>query len=105
VVKVLHRRSVTSLLTARKKVDWKRVFFSFFLWFFISILMLVISYYGNPDAFKWNFKPMPFFILVVVSFLFLPLQTSFEELLFRGYLMQGIGVLVRNAWLPLLITF
>jgi membrane protease YdiL (CAAX protease family) len=66
--------------------------------------MLVISYYGNPDAFKWNFKPMPFFVLVFISFLFLPLQTSFEELLFRGYLMQGIGVLVRNAWLPLLIT-
>jgi hypothetical protein len=42
--------------------------------------------------------------LLLVSFLFLPLQTSFEELLFRGYFMQGIGVLVNNRWLPLLIT-
>jgi membrane protease YdiL (CAAX protease family) len=32
------------------------------------------------------------------------LQTSLEELLFRGYFMQGIGVLAKNRWLPLLIT-
>ena len=34
----------------------------------------------------------------------IPLQTSFEEYLFRGYLMQGIGVLAKNRWLPLVIT-
>jgi hypothetical protein len=34
----------------------------------------------------------------------IPLQTSFEEYLFRGYLMQGIGVLAKNRWLPLIIT-
>jgi hypothetical protein len=33
-----------------------------------------------------------------------PLQTSFEEYLFRGYLMQGIGVLCKNKWVPLVIT-
>ncbi|HFS67525.1 MAG TPA: CPBP family intramembrane metalloprotease, partial [Flavobacteriia bacterium] len=104
VVKKIHQRKVITLITARKKMDWKRVFFSFSLWFLISTILLVISYYGNPDDFKWNFKPMPFLILIFLSFLLLPLQTSFEELLFRGYLMQGFGVLLRNAWLPLLIT-
>jgi hypothetical protein len=34
----------------------------------------------------------------------IPLQTSFEEYLFRGYLMQGIGVLTKNRWLPLIVT-
>ena len=33
-----------------------------------------------------------------------PLQTSFEEYLFRGYLMQGLGVLAKNRWLPLFLT-
>jgi Na+/H+-dicarboxylate symporter len=36
--------------------------------------------------------------------LFLPVQTSFEELLFRGYLMQGFGTLFKNAIYPLIIT-
>jgi len=52
----------------------------------------------------WNFKPIPFFTLLAVSLLFLPFQTSFEELLFRGYLMQGFGVMFRNKWLPLILT-
>jgi len=104
VVKKIHHRSVTSLITARKKIDWKRVFFSFSLWFVVSVAMLVISYFSNHEDLQWNFKPIPFLILVLISFLLLPLQTSFEELLFRGYLMQGLGVLLRVAWIPLLIT-
>ncbi len=104
VVKTIHKRSVTTLITARKKIDWNRVFFSFSLWFIISLVMLVISYFTNPDDFQWNFKPIPFVILVLLSFLVMPLQTSFEELLFRGYLMQGLGVLFKYAWIPLFFT-
>ena len=47
---------------------------------------------------------MPFFILVVVGMLLIPLQTSFEEYLFRGHMMQGIGLMVKNKWVPLVIT-
>ena len=104
VVKKIHKRNVISLFTTRKKIDWSRVFFSFSLWFIISLSMLVISYFTTPDDFQWNFKPIPFVILVLLSFLVMPLQSSFEELLFRGYLMQGLGVLFRFAWIPLIIT-
>ncbi len=103
-VKVIHKRSITSLITSRKKIDWKRFFFSFGLWFLISIAMLTVGYFLEPENFTWNFKPVPFFILVIISFLFMPIQTSFEELLFRGYYMQGIGILVKNKWFPLLFT-
>ena len=34
----------------------------------------------------------------------IPIQTSVEELIFRGYLMQGFGKLFKNRWLPLLFT-
>ena len=34
----------------------------------------------------------------------IPIQTSAEELLFRGYLLQGFGVLFKNRWLPLILT-
>jgi hypothetical protein len=34
----------------------------------------------------------------------IPLQTTAEELLFRGYLMQGIGLAAKNRWVPLLAT-
>ena len=34
----------------------------------------------------------------------MPFQTSFEELFFRGYLMQGFSFLFRNQWPALLVT-
>jgi hypothetical protein len=40
----------------------------------------------------------------LVSILLIPFQTSWEEYIFRGYLMQGIGAISKNKWVPLIIT-
>ncbi len=34
----------------------------------------------------------------------IPFQTSTEEYIFRGYLMQGFGNLAKNKWFPLVMT-
>ncbi len=47
---------------------------------------------------------VPFLILAAIALIMVPLQTSFEEYLFRGYLMQGLGVMAGNRWVPLIIT-
>ena len=103
-IKFIHNRSLKTVITSRDSIDWKRVFYAFGLWFMISVVLMVVAYTLAPEDLVWNFKPLPFLILVIISFLFIPLQTSFEELLFRGYLMQGLGALVKNRWLPLLLT-
>ncbi len=103
-VKFIHKRTFTSLVTSRKKIDWKRILFAFMLWGLVSTVFTFYSIFTEPEMYQWNFKPEPFFTLVAISFLFLPLQTSFEELFFRGYLMQGFGLLFKNALIPLLLT-
>ncbi len=103
-VKFLHKKTIRDITTSRKRVDWHRVSFSFLLWFFISVGFIVVGILLDDENLVWNFKPIPFFILVVISLIFIPLQTSFEELLMRGYLMQGLGVLAKNRWLPLIVT-
>ena len=103
-IRFIHGRLIKTVVTSRSKIDWQRVFFAFGSWFLISIIILAIGIFTEPENLIWNFKPIPFFILVIISLLFLPLQTSFEELLFRGYLMQGLGVLAKNRWFPLLLT-
>ncbi|MCB0460945.1 MAG: CPBP family intramembrane metalloprotease [Flavobacteriaceae bacterium] len=103
-VRSIHNRLIKNIITARNSVDWSRIGFAFTLWFMISLGILMIGVFVEPENLVWNFKPIPFAILVIISFLFIPLQTSFEELLFRGYLMQGLGVLAKNRWLPLLLT-
>jgi len=104
VVKFLHKQSITHLTTARSKIDWKRVMFAFLLWGIISSGFIFLDYVISPEDYVINFKLQPFLILCVIAILLVPLQTSFEEYLFRGYLMQGIGVLAKNKWVPLLTT-
>lgn len=103
-VKYLHKLSLKHLTTIREKIDWKRFWFIFILWGIISSSFVLIDYYMTPEDYVFNFKLVPFLILSVIAIVLVPLQTSFEEYLFRGYLMQGIGVIAKNKWVPLMIT-
>lgn len=102
--KYVHQQSLTSLTTSRKKIDWKRVFFAFFLWGIVTTAFLMIDYFTSPENYQWNFNLNKFLVLLLVAVLLIPLQTSFEEYLFRGYLMQGLGVATKTRWFPLIFT-
>ncbi|WP_103068090.1 CPBP family intramembrane glutamic endopeptidase [Aquimarina sediminis] len=103
-VRYVHQQSILSLTTIRKKVDWNRVFFVFFLMASFIIVSTLIVYYTSPETYQVNFKPMPFLILTLIAIVLVPIQTSFEEYLFRGYMMQGLGLAVKNKWAPLILT-
>ncbi|MCB0442592.1 MAG: CPBP family intramembrane metalloprotease [Flavobacterium sp.] len=103
-VKFIHGQSIRSLTTSRKKVDWKRIFFSFSVWGLFTIVTTLIFYFLSPESFVINFNPIKFFSFLIIALLLIPLQTSFEEYFFRAYLMQGIGVLTKSRLIPLLIT-
>jgi membrane protease YdiL (CAAX protease family) len=72
--------------------------FSFFFMDCFTIVSTLLFYFTNPDGFVLNFKPVPFVILLIVGTLLIPIQTSTEEYIFRGYLMQGFGNLVKHKW-------
>ncbi|MGS2761515.1 CPBP family intramembrane glutamic endopeptidase [Sinomicrobium sp. M5D2P9] len=103
-MKPVHGLPFKVLHSARQKLDWKKIFFSFGLWGLISIVFIWVGYFISPEDYQWNFKLVPFVIMCIISILLIPLQTSFEEYIFRGYLMQGIGVFAKNRWVPLVAT-
>ena len=70
----------------------------------LTVLQVLIAYWISPEDYVWNFNWDAFWKLAVLAILLVPLQTSFEEYLFRGHMMQGLGILARNRWVPLLIT-
>lgn len=104
VVKNIHKQTMLSVTTSRAKVDWNRILFSFTIWSLFTIISTAILYYTLPESFVMNFKLVPFLILVIIGTLMIPIQTSCEEYIFRGYLMQGFGNLARNKWFPLVMT-
>ncbi|KAF2327440.1 CPBP family intramembrane glutamic endopeptidase [Flavobacterium nitrogenifigens] len=104
VVKYIHHQTLLSVTTSRSKVDWKRIWFSFFLWSFFSLLSFLFVYLRSPEHFVLQFKLVPFLILAFLGCILIPIQTSTEEYVFRGYLMQGFANLAQNRWFPLLMT-
>lgn len=102
--RLLHGQKLNHLTTARPKIDWSRFWFAFIFWGIVSSALIFIEIFMAPDDYVFNFQPGRFAILVVIVLLLVPLQTSFEEYMFRGYLMQGIGFLVKNKWVPLIVT-
>ena len=104
VVKFVHKLSFKNFTTSRKKVDWKRIIFSFVLWGIISSGLVFLDVYMSPENYEFNFNSGPFFVLLVISLIFIPIQTSFEEYFTRGYLMQAIGIATKRKWLPFLVS-
>lgn len=100
----LHQQKFSLLFTSRKTLDWKRVFFAFWIWGAASVILLLLSYLFIPEEYLLNFRWETFIPLFFLGVLLIPFQTTSEELLFRGYLLQGFGVLFKNRWAPLLAT-
>lgn len=103
-VKEFHSQKLKDFVTSRIAIDWSRFLFAFCVWGGLVVVAVGVQYIFNPDLFVFNFRPIPFLGMLILGLIFIPLQTSAEEFLFRGYLLQGLSVLFRNKWLPLLLT-
>ena len=104
VVKKIHNRSLTSISTSRKSLDWNRIIYAFSVWSLVSVFLIFGDYFFNPDSYEWNFNLKSFSLLLVISILLMPIQTSLEEYIFRGYLMQGFSSFSNSRWVALFTT-
>ncbi len=104
IVKKIHQKPFKSLITAYDNIRYKRFFFAFMVWAIFIIIITIVQYFLNKESFTLQFKPFDFFILLVICVVLLPIQTSTEEIIFRGYLMQGMSQFFKNGITPLIIT-
>lgn len=103
-LRFLHHKSLLSIINTGSKVRWTLLLKGFGLWFLILFLFSLPDLIWNSSSYQVTFNPKNFYILLVLCVLVFPLQASFEEIFFRGYLMQGVGLLSKRPWIPLLVT-
>lgn len=102
-LKFIHKRPALSVLTSRQRIDWKRFLFSASVWMSIMGLSLLLSFKFS-DTVEWHFNSDAFIPLLLISLLLVPIQTTCEEVMFRGYLLQIFGTSFKRAWLSVLVT-
>ncbi len=98
-----HKRSFSEVVNGTSEIRWKRFFAGFGVWFVLYALYLSGSYIIDPENFVFQFEISSFLPLFLIAILIIPFQTTFEELMFRGYLGQAIGAWTRNRWLVMII--
>jgi membrane protease YdiL (CAAX protease family) len=103
-IKRIHRKSLTSVITGYERFRVGRFWFSFIVWGSMILLLTIVSYFTTEGELQVVFEPKGFLISAFVLILLLPIQVASEELLFRGYLVQGLSQLFRNGLAPMLIT-
>lgn len=103
-LKYVHRKRLLVSFTSFARFNWKKLFFAFFLWIILSALLQLAGYVADPSQYSFHFAGKDFFILLAISIFILPLQTTYEELLFRSYLLQSIGMRTAIRFVPFIIT-
>jgi uncharacterized protein len=103
-VKYLHNKRFIYIINPTGKFDINRFFFGFGIWLIIGIFFEVVTYLIHPTDITFQFDAGKFFILLLICIFLLPIQTSFEELFVRGYLMQGLSLIFKNKILLMFLT-
>lgn len=100
-VRFLHGRPFLTLITPRKRIGWNRLAMGFGVWFAISAGASALEALLHPGRYQPNPEPLTVLPFLLVGALLIPIQAGAEELFYRGYLLQGTGLLIRH---PLLLA-
>ncbi|MCT4639435.1 MAG: CPBP family intramembrane metalloprotease [Bacteroidales bacterium] len=103
LLKTFHKRTTSETINGTNKIRWGRFFFAALIWTVIWGSFTLYDYLSNPENFTVNLNYTNLIILVIISLALIPLQTTYEELFFRGYLTQAFGAWTRNRWLAVVI--
>jgi membrane protease YdiL (CAAX protease family) len=95
-VALVHRRSPRTLVAVGRPINWRRLGLGALVWAVLAALTVGVEALLYPGRYQWAFDPLHFVPFALLAAVFVPLQASAEELFFRGYLLQGFGLLNRQ---------
>ena len=98
-IRFIHRRPFRTLITPARSIAWKRLFHGFGVWFVLAGLMSVLEALLYSGRYVWTLDLKRFIPFVFLALILVSIQTSAEEFFFRGYILQGVGLRLRNIWM------
>jgi uncharacterized protein len=103
-IRFIHRKKLIHVLNGFSQFRYTHFFFAFAIWGVMLMITLLVSYFSSPDLMVLQFNPSRFVVLLLICLIFYPIQTLTEELVFRGYLLQGLSQITKSGWIPLITT-
>lgn len=109
-VRLLHGRRVRDFATAAPRFRFGRFFIAAGIWMTLGIIADLVSFLIHPGDYRFVFDLTRFIPVLIAALIMVPLQTGFEEFLFRGYLSHALASLFKGRarrWgriLPMVLT-
>lgn len=103
--KPFHKRERMTLISGEKRFRFSHFFLGVAGYAVIVGLLTTVSLLISSETdITFHFDGSLYFIFVILAIILVPFQTGCEELIFRGYLMQGFGLCTKSKIWPLVIT-
>jgi membrane protease YdiL (CAAX protease family) len=93
------KRPFKKLLTIHDRYSWRRTWIGFASFAAISLPMGVGDIVLNQESYTWSWDPVAMAPFLVVALTLLPIQTTAEELFFRGWLQQWLDNGKKKQWM------
>lgn len=104
LIKPINKRTFRQTINGTRKIRWNHFLIAALLWFVISFVYLFFYLKIRPSNFELNNTSISLLYIAFISMLLIPFQAGYEEVLFRGYLMQGFSAVLSYRWFPLIMT-
>lgn len=101
--KPFHKRTYKQVINGTNKIRWNRFFIGLAVWFIISAIGLGVDLWLNPSNYVFQLDLSTFIPLILITIILIPIQTTYEEITFRGYLAQGVAAYTKNRWWTIII--
>ena len=100
----MNGKKLRHVLVGTGAFRWNRLVVSAMIWTLFSAIYLFASIRLDPSNYSLLNTSKTLIPLIIISVLLIPFQAAWEEIIFRGYLMQGFTVLMKNKWVPVIFT-
>ncbi len=105
LIKPFHKRTLVETINGRNRIRKGRIGMGILVWgIILSINLIITLLTAKEGEIEMQFNLAAFIPLLLIVLILLPVQTSIEEILFRGYLTQGIAVRTKSRWIALIIV-
>lgn len=96
VVKLVHKKDLKPVVTGRPRFDLSRYLVATLVGLVLSLALFLFNRYVLQWEMNFQAPGWEFVIFLPIALVLVPIQSGFEEVLFRGYILQGLMLLLKN---------
>jgi membrane protease YdiL (CAAX protease family) len=93
-----HKRHWMTLINTASYLDKNKILFGMAIWGVIHLAKIGVYVALNPSAYSFSTNYIGIISFSLALIVLVPLQCAFEEMLFRGYILQQGARVIKQVW-------